>query len=34
MAHIHREGRKRTIVSYKLIKRVDQFYDLVDYFAR
>ena len=28
MAQIHWEGRKRTIVTYKLIKRVNQFYDL------
>ena len=30
---IHGEGRKRAIVTYRVIKRVDQFYDLRDYFA-
>ena len=33
VVQIHREGRKRTIVTYKLIKIVDPFYDLSDYFA-
>ena len=34
MVQIHWEGRKRTIVTYKLIKCVDQFYDLGDYILR
>ena len=28
VVQIHREDRKRIIVTYKVIKRVDQFYDL------
>ena len=33
VAQIHWDGRKRTIVTYKLIKKVDQSYDLHNYFV-